>query len=456
MSSAGDRQQVSRTLLRVAVGALVLVIAGLGVRRYLDWDEADSDPSLIAQLQTARLSAAPSSMTNGDWPQWRGPGRDGVSLETGLLTDWPPGGPPRLWTAPAGPGYSSLAVFGSRLYTMLKDGGSEVVVCLDADSGKEVWRRPYACDYKNDQGSGPRSTPSVDDDRVYTVGATGIFHCLNAQTGEVLWRHDLLDEFHGKSPTWGVSFSPLVVGDLAYTMPGGSKQNGLAAFNKVDGKLIWHNLDDPAGYSSPVLCKAAGKVQILFFTAVGLVSVSPSDGSEYWRFPWKTPNDVNAATPVCVDDYVFLSSDYGIGCALLKVEAKGPDKHVAKRVYKNKRLGDNHASNVYYNEHIYGFHDGRQLVCMDFRTGDVKWQENGYGHGSLVAAEGYLIVLGDGGKLALVEATPSEYREKASLQLSGSRYWSMPVLANRRLYVRDEREIVCWDLAKQRHSERAP
>src|SRR5262249_907142 len=152
---------------------------------------------------------------------------------------------------------------------------------------------------------------------------------------------------------------------------------------------------------------------------LGLVSVSPTDGSEFWRYPWKTPNDVNAATPVCVGDYVFLSSDCGVGCALLKVEAKSRDALVAKRVYKNKRLGDNHASNVYYNEHIYGFHDGR-LVCMDFRTGDVKWQENGFGHGSLVAAEGHLIVLGDTGKLALVEATTAEYREKASLQLSGS------------------------------------
>jgi outer membrane protein assembly factor BamB len=288
----------------------------------------------------------------------------------------------------------------------------------------------------------------VDGNRVYSVGATGIFHCLNAKTGEVLWRHDLLDEFHARGPGWGVSFSPLVAGDLVYTNPGGSKQNSLAAFNKVDGQLAWHTLDDPAGYSSPILCKAAGKEQVLFFTVAGMVSVSPTDGSEYWRFPWKTPNDVNAATPVCVEDYVFLSSGYGAGCALLKVEARGNGSLVARRVYKNKQLGDNHASNVYYKEQVYGFHDGR-LVCLDFRTGDVKWQESGFGHGSLVAADGCLIVLGETGRLVLVEATPTEYREKAALQLSGSKYWSIPALANRRLYVRDEREIVCWDLASK-------
>lgn len=448
MVSHLQRQGAGRYVvwLLVALGAVIA-----GISAYFLWyrDRPEVDAALQAELASAPLTGpAPTEGSPGDWPQWRGPNRDGVSREVGVRFDWPREGPPRLWSTPIGAGFSSIAIVGDRLYTMSREGGDEVVLCLDAATGKEHWRRPYPCTYSNEQGSGPRSTPSVDGGRVYSVGATGVLNCLDAASGEVLWRHDLQPEFLGKNPPWGVSFSPLVRGDLVYTQPGGPDGRALAAFHKKTGALVWQSLDDRAAYSSPIaMDRAPLPAMVCYFTAEGLVGVSASDGRELWRFPWKTSNNVHAATPVHVGDYLFLSSGYGSGCALVKLDHN--DSHFeARRVYKNHRVGDNHASNVYYQEHLYGFHDGR-LICLEFRTGEMKWSEPGFGHGSLLAVDGHLIVLAEDGKLMVVEARPDRHEQKSLVQLAGSRYWTMPVLAHGRLYVRDERQIECFDLERR-------
>ncbi len=246
-------------------------LTGLGFLAALALLSTTLDPSVpAAEKETAQP---------GDWPQWRGPRRDGVSLETGLLLQWPRTGPTELWRAEAGAGYSSFAVAAGRAYTILQDGDNEAVVCWKADTGKESWRFRYPARYVNDWGSGPRSTPTVDGDYVYTVGATGLFHCLKADTGAKLWQHNLLEEFNAENLTWGVSFSPLIEGDLIYTNPGGPNGGSLAAFNKRSGKLVWKALDDAAGYSSPIAITAAGVRQIVFFTGKHLVGVAPADGN---------------------------------------------------------------------------------------------------------------------------------------------------------------------------------
>ena len=237
--------------------------------------------------QVPLLSINSSPTTSNDWPQWRGPNRDGLSLESGLSKDWPPTGPPLLWEKAVGRGFSAPVVAAGRVFTMAQEnapdeaGGptQEVVLCWDAASGRELWKYRYRGGYEERMGSGPRSTPCVDGDYVYAVGPTGIFHCLRADTGEFVWRHDLLEEFHGKIPQYGVSFSPLVSGNLVYVTPGGSEGGSVVAFHKRTGAIAWQALDDPMGHSSPIMIHAAGVEQLLVFTSKGLVSLSPNDGT---------------------------------------------------------------------------------------------------------------------------------------------------------------------------------
>jgi outer membrane protein assembly factor BamB len=447
MIAQNQRQRAARVYPWVLAG-LVVVFGLLSAYHFFFRQHFVSDPLLMQQLQAAALKPSADRPAAGDWPQWRGPNRDGISAETGLLTRWPADGPKMLWEVKGGGGYSSFAVVAGRVYTLLQDGDNEAVVCWDADTGKERWRFPYPCRYENSWGSGPRSTPTVEGGLVYTVGATGIFHCLKADNGEKVWRHDLLEQFKAENLDWGVAFSPLIEGDLIYTNPGGADGNSIAAFDKKTGKLVWKALNDQAGYSSPVAATLAGVRQILFFTGAGLVSVAPKDGKELWRYDWETSYDCNVATPIVVDDYVFISSGYGKGAAVLKIEKDG-DKLKAMRVYETTKMCNHFSTCVLYKEHLYGFNDPGRLVCMEFRTGKVRWQERGgFKKGSLTLADGQLIILGEEGTLALAEATPEEFRERARFQAFETKCWTVPVLANGKLYVRDETTVKCYDLKK--------
>jgi outer membrane protein assembly factor BamB len=443
------------------LGAIApLLLVGVGVAVFLNRDRERRCEDAEGMRKLALLSLpGPAPAANADWPQWRGPNRDGVSPETSLRTDWSPGGPRVLWKQVIGRGFSSVAIVGTRLFTTEEetiaspDGeatgtGHEAVVCRDVRSGAEVWRFHYPNDYSERFGSGPRSTPAVDGDRIYAVGPTGIFHCLRADTGERLWRHDLLEEFHGRTMQYGVSFSPLVEGDLVYATPGGPDGNAVVAFDKVSGRVVWKALDDPMGYSSPIAVTAAGVRQLLVLTNEALVSLSPTDGKVYWRYPWKTANGFNIATPLAFGDYVLISSAYGKGCALLEIAAERDGSLCARRVYEHNRLRNYFASSIRWGNHLYGF-DEKDLVCMDLHTGVEAWREKGirsFGKGSLLAAAGHLIVLGESGTLWLIEATPAGYREKASCRVSTNKCWTVPVLADGKLYVRDESHLVCLDV----------
>jgi outer membrane protein assembly factor BamB len=428
-----------------AVGGLILVAGALIAYHLLTRDRSVSDPEAKGRLQTASLPELATAAV-GAWPQWRGPNRDGVSAETGLLTHWPQDGPSVLWRAPAGLGYSGLAVAGGRVYTLLqtKEGeqGKEAVICWDAASpgeGRVLWRFAYDCAFDNEQGAGPRSTPTVDGDHVYAVGATGVLTCLKANTdnkdGARVWQHDLVKEFGARIPRWGLSFSPLVDGDLVYALPGGPDEQAVIAFNKHDGRVVWHSLSDLPGYSSPVLTTAAGKRQLLCFLGEALVSLDPATGKEFWRYPWKTAYECNIATPIAVGNYVFISSGYGKGCALMEVVAEPNDSAGARFVYENNRMCNHFSSSVYYKEHVYGFNEGT-LTCMNLRTEQVRWKEKGFKKGSLLIADGHLVILGESGRLALAKATPDGYVEEAACELRATRCWTPPALADGKLYIR--------------------
>lgn len=409
-----------------------------------------ADDALLAELQSVKLEEKPRhESAAGDWPQWRGPRRDGVSLETGLLTDWPAEGLPVVWRTPCGEGYSCVVVSGTRAFTLWKEKDEEVVVCLDAATGEELWRLTYPAAGKIPYGSAPRSTPTIDGDRIYTVSAAGLLHCLNATTGEVVWQKDLLQEFGAENVNWGTSFSPLVEGDLLLTQPGGPAGQSIAALNKHTGATVWSALDDTASYSSPIAVTMAGVRQLVFFTGEALVGLAPDDGTLYWRYPWPTHDRINVATPIAHGNYLFLSSGYQKGCALLKVLRDGDGLRV-DCVYQTQAMCNHFSTCVLYDEHLYGFTDPGVLACMSFRSGAIQWRERGYGRGSLIAAAGHLIVLDErGGQLALVEATPQGHHRKGVCPIPERRCWTAPTLAHGRLYLRTEVEIICFDVARQ-------
>jgi outer membrane protein assembly factor BamB len=464
MTTSSVRAGGDRALLAASATLFLLFAVQAGYQKlYVNQPEYTPDPDLLAELGAATiLEDDPPPSPTGDWPQWRGPRRDGVAHDPDLLTGWPHRGPKELWRVKGGGGFSSFAVGGGRVFTLLGQEGQEVVVCWEATTGKEVWRHPYATRFSDRQYGGPRSTPTLDGGRLYTVGAAGHFHCFDAATGDVLWRHDLLEEFQAPQPPWGVAFSPLVEGDLVLASPGGPGGKSVAAFHKETGKQVWTALDDQAGYSSPIALTAGGVRQVVFFTARHLVGLSPADGKVLWQYPWQTRYDVNAATPLAFRarkggqdlDYVFLSSGYRRGCALIKIAGRGAGRFEAQRVYEGNDLCLHFSSPVRYRDGLYAIDETRDLTCLDVRTGKVLWRHRGFLQGSLLRVDDRLLVLGGDGKLALVEADPDRFRTLALVEADSDRWpshgrcWTVPVLAGGRLYLRDEGEVLCLDLRK--------
>lgn len=389
-----------------------------------------------------------------DWPQWGGLLRDGIYRGEPISTNWPTGGPKKLWEAQGGTGYSALSVAEGKVVTMLQDGDQDAVGCWDADTGKRLWTVGYASHYTDGEGNGPRSTPSIDIDpeegsRVYAVGARGTMICLKLEDGKEIWRRDLMQDFQARKLKWGISFSPLVMNDRVIALPGGPGGNAIVALDKMTGKTLWKSLDDFPGYSSPIVSDALGKPQLLCFMGEHLVSVNPEDGKEYWRYEWSTSYYCNIATPIVRGEYVFISSDYGKGGTLLRLVKKGDDLGVTM-VWENRRMMNHFNGSVFHDNHIYGF-SGRTsayLTCLDLRDGSMKWRTRRVNKGSLIAAEGHLIVLGGRGEVWLAEASPAAWQPKASFQFVDGRCYTPPVVANGKLYLRDESKIACYDVHK--------
>jgi outer membrane protein assembly factor BamB len=385
-----------------------------------------------------------TSLFAADWPQWRGVNRDGISKETGLLKAWPSDGPKVLWRSPLGEGYSSIAVAQGRVYTMASVGTNEYAICFDANTGKELWRVRTDSTYQSGQGNGPRSTPTVDGNWVYVLNPQGKLQALSGKDGRKIWAHDLQSEYGSEIPGWGTSTSPLIEGDLLVVDIGGKTGYSIGAFQKKSGELVWKTHTDKQGYSSPIAITVNGVRQILFFTGTSLVSVSPS-GNVNWKYPWRTSYYANIATPVFVaPDKVFISTAYDTGAAVLKLTG-GKEKPSFQELWKSKVAQNHFNSSVLYDNHIYGFDQGI-LQCIDVNSGTENWKRSGFGKGSLILAEGNLIVLGERGQLTLVEANPNEYKEKGRVQAFSSKTWTSPALSNGKLYLRDDKEIICMDL----------
>jgi outer membrane protein assembly factor BamB len=378
-----------------------------------------------------------------DWPQWRGPNRDGVSKETGLLKQWPADGPPLAWKAKgAGGGYSSFAIANGRLYTMGLRGSREFILAFDVADGKEVWATAHGGAFQNDRGDGPRGTPTVDGDRIYALGGNGDLSCLEARTGKVVWTMNVLKKFGGQNITWGISESPLVIGEKVLVNAGGPGAS-IVALNKKDGSLIWKSQSDEEGYSSAIAVEAAGGTQVVFFTATRAVGLDLSDGKLRWEYPRPSNNTANIATPVARANRVFISSDYGTGGGLVEIKADGK----AQEVYFTKEMRNHHSSSVLIGDYLYGF-SSSILTAMKFDTGEVAWKDRSVGKGSLVYADGNLYCLSENGVVGLVEATPTGYKEKGRFHIAQESLptWTHPVVAGGRLYLRDQDTIYAFDV----------
>jgi outer membrane protein assembly factor BamB len=380
-----------------------------------------------------------------DWPQYQGPNRNAVSEERGILKTWPPSGLKTMWRVPLGEGYSGISVAHGMVYTMFDREQDQFVICMNAADGKEIWRKKVDSSYPSGRGNGPRSTPTVDGSIVYSLTPTGQLHALDAKTGKEVWQRNLKKDFGAEGPDHGYSMSPLVEGKLLLVEVGGSNNRTIIAFNKQNGIVVWTAASENPGYSSPIAVTVHGIRQILFFTGTSLISLSPQ-GEVYWKYPWQTRYDINVATPILVPpDKVFISSAYDTGAALgeIKTNNQKPSFH---ELWKSKVMKNHFHSSVRNGDYIYGF-DNAVLKCIRTHTGDEKWLHSGYGKGSMILAEGHLIILGERGQLALVQADPSAYKEIAMMEVFQGVTWTPPALSNGRLYLRDTKELLCLNIS---------
>lgn len=381
-----------------------------------------------------------------DWPQWRGPDRSGVSHETGLAGSWPSGGPRLAWRATgAGGGYSSMAVVDGRLYTLGSRGDTEFLVALDVATGEKLWEAANGPRLRNDRGDGPRSTPTVDGGRVFVLGSRGDLSAFEVASGNRLWSKNVLSEFGGSNPTWGMSESPLVVGDRLIVNAGG-RDASVVALRTTDGAVIWKTQSDGAGYSSAVLAEVGGFRQAVVFTSRRAIGVAVDDGRLLWEYAKVSNRVANVATPIVRGDRVFVSSDYGTGGALLSLARRG-DGMEATEQWFSRNMRNHHSSSVLVGDLLYGF-SSAILTAMRFDTGEVVWRDRSVGKGSLVAADGRLYLFGENGTVGLADATPEGYRERGRFRIDTGALptWSHPVVANGRLYLRDQDTIYAYDV----------
>ncbi|MEW6306400.1 MAG: PQQ-binding-like beta-propeller repeat protein [Verrucomicrobiota bacterium] len=404
---------------------------------------------LLALIATAALQTSSLAATF-DWPQWRGPNRDDVSKETGLLKSWPAEGPKQLWVYDnAGLGYSGPAIVNGRLYTLGLRGETEFLIALDANTGKEIWAAQMGPRYPNDWGDGPRGTPTVDGDRIYGLSGQGYLVCVK-NDGKVMWTKSMTD-LSGKVERWGYTESPLVDGNKVVCTPGGAK-GAIAAFDKMTGKLLWQTKEftDGAQYSSLIAANHNGGRQYIQLTMKSIVGVDANNGRVLWREDWPGETAV-IPTPIFSNGHVYVTSGYGVGSKLVKI---GPGNRTSE-VYFNKVMKNHHGGVILVNGYLYGHSDGAGWVCQKFDTGEEVWSYRGFGKGAVAYADGMLYCLEEGGgTVVLVEASPKGWNEKGRFKLAPQttqrskrgKIWTHPVISNGKLYLRDQELLHCYDV----------
>jgi outer membrane protein assembly factor BamB len=400
-----------------------------------------------------------------DWPQWRGPHRNGVSQETGLLKQWPAGGPRLVWQLnDIGDGYSTPSVVGARIYLMSNRGmENEFVQCLSTRDGKVIWttRVGKVGNPSDFLYAKARSTPTVDGDFIYALSSDGDVTCLETRNGQIRWQKSMRKEFGGQPGSWAYAESPLVDGDVVVVTPGGA-QATIVALDKKTGEVIWKSQvpgGDPAGYASAIIVSAVGRKQYVQFLSKGIVGVDAKTGEFLWRYAQVAKGMAQMVTPVARDEYVYGGAQ-SVGGGVVRLKAKA-DGVGADEVYFARGLPNNIGGAVLVGNYLYGT-AGDSLVAAEFVTGAIKWKADCIGGGSVACADGMLFVHGENGQVALVEATPDAYRERGrfspplppkrrKLGPYPERAWTYPVIANGRLYIRDIGTLWAFDVKRSQH-----
>jgi len=387
-----------------------------------------------------------------DWPQWRGPLRNGLSSETGLLKLWPEKGPAVTWSiANLGEGYGSVAIRGDRIYVQGTSGAAgeakSAVFCLNRADGKTIWSVAFGPRVEQDKGNGPRGTPTLDGDRLYVLTENGDLACLRERDGSRVWGKNILKEFGASNPRWLISESPLVDGNKLIVSPGGSGA-GIVALDKMTGAEIWRTkeLSDQAGYASCIIAEVGGVRSYVNFTANAAVGVRASDGKLMWRYANAANRVANCTTPIFADNKVFFSSAYGTGGALLNLKAENGEVK-AEESYFTKEMMNHHGGMVLVDGYLYGFSNAI-LTCIEFNTGKVMWKDRSVGKGSIGYADGMLYLLGEKQMVGLAEANPKAYVEKGRFPINdrGWDSWAHPVIIGGKLYIRNQNELTCYDV----------
>lgn len=447
----------SRATWRVRLAGVALVLAGCGLLGslvrirgvsgdlvpVLEWRWARRTPP--AQQVSSALVRFPESVSAppggvDDFPQFQGPHRDGVLKGPALATDWTKQAPELVWKQPVGAAWSGFAVVGQRAITQEQRGEEELVTCYDLQTGRRLWEHADPSRYATTiAGEGPRCTPTVSGERVFTLGANGLVNCLEVNTGKALWQRDLRKEAGVSVPGWGFASSPLVLGDLVLASAGGQDQRSLLAFGAADGRLAWTGGTRSASYSSPAVLELGGMPQIVMFNSRQITAHDPANGRVLWEYPWGI-GQPHVALPVVVGtNQVVFSSGYGVGAEKLEV-ARGPDgAWSARQLWKSIRLKSKFANFFHRDGFLYGLDDGI-LVCVDAKDGQLRWKEGRYGHGQMLWVRDVLVVMAESGEVILLQPTPDAPRECSRYRVFSGKTWNPPALAGTWLLVRNDLE----------------
>lgn len=381
-----------------------------------------------------------------DYPQYLGRGRDATIKKIQLERDWKKHPPKLLWERSVGLGWSAFAVKNKLAITQEQHDDKEMVICYELDSGKIKWAHEDATYHSTPQGGvGPRATPTIDGKFVYTLGATGILNCLQLDSGQKMWSVNIVEEHNAKTPQWGKSCSPLVLGDLVVVSAGGKENRSLVAYNKETGKFTWGGGTDSSSYSSPTIATIHGVQQILMFNQHTVAAHDPKNGNVLWEHEWSKRGSANIAQPIVVENQVLFGASYGIGSKLFDISLN-EGKFNAEIVWKNKRMKPKFTNMVYRDGYVYGL-DSAVLGCIDFKTGERIWRDGRYGHGQLILVDDLLLVHSESGYLALVEANPKGFNEISQFPTLEEKTWNPPALAGNYLVLRNHRKAVCYELA---------
>lgn len=379
-----------------------------------------------------------------DWPQFLGPHRNGVVSDTGIRNSWQGDLPRVVWkVALTDDGYAGPASADGMVFIVDHRDEDDVVRALTLAEAEEMWTYRYADPGRANYGYA-KTTPLWDAGRLYTLSRQGLLLCLDARKGSLIWKRQIVEDFKGELPKWEISISPFLHGDQIIVCPGG--EHNVVSLDKMTGNTVWTGGDDSGiSYATPVLASLNGKQQLLLFAKRHLMGMDPKNGQVFWRFPWETRYDVNAAVPVAVDDqHVFISSGYKRGCALVDVKARPP-----KAVWENTEIQAHFNSTLLYEGMLFGNSDPDHLVCLDPKTGEARWKERGFQKGGLIIADGLIIALsGNRGELIMADATPDGYQERLRFTPLGGQSWTAPILVDGYVIVRNKEAMVCLDFRK--------